>query len=288
MVSSPEKSAIETELRVITKLKPGKNEPRNKFLHRLWDAAYSLPPEDWDNLSTPAANWANEVTGQHKDWRKKKANGEFSPVDFPDAVLAKAPAEELEEPEEVEEEAPKAKKSTKGQKPAEEPTEEDEPEEDEPEEDPKRGRPEPEEKPEEDELAEEPEEDEEEDEEDEPAEEPEEAKAKPKSKKEPAAAKSEPEPEVAGKPLKWNQSKPKPVDDEPRLNVQGMVRAMMIENPFVALDELHGRISEEAGAVVSLTTVRASHSWFRAALKDLQRHDCLSKAFKAKLVSGRG
>jgi hypothetical protein len=303
-------SAIETELLTATKLSPGKNEPRAKYLFRLWDAAYSLPLPKWNKLSAPAAEWANEVTLQHTEWRKSAPNGEFLPNDFPDLDTmdpaeaaqaarrskAKPLAEDEDEDEdEAEEELPKAKKPKAPPAAVEEPKEE--PEEEPAEEETPPKRPDPEDEPEEEDFGTDEEEPEDEPEEVEEAEEKAPAKAAKPAKKpveKPAKAK-EPEPEPEPEPVKTKskttkeptKESTKSTDsyDEPRMNVQGMVRTMMIKDPKIELNVLHGKVSEEAGTAVSLTTVRASYSWFRAALRDLDRHDCLSKAFKAKVQS---
>ena len=267
-------STIETHLLKVTGVKPEKGETRGEFLTRIWNAAHALDEENWDKLSAPAATWVNEVTNEYRAWQAKKPNGEFVPDELPGVEAAKPLRETLEvadveepqdepqdEPQEEPREAPKAKPKAKaGPKPAPERELEDE-----------------------EEPAEEPAEEESEEGEEAPEEvlETKPAKpvaAKPEPKK-PTPKKPEPKPEP--KPV---AKKPQPEPERPATNVQGMVRIKMIENPGIETAVLQQEIEAAFDTKVSTETVRASRSWFKAALRDLQQAGCLSKNFQAKLA----
>lgn len=105
-MAKPTPTAVETELRKKTKIKPKKGEDRDDYLTRLQEAVDALKDDDWEDLSDGAQKWANKAAEASQ---KKKPMPEFSA----DKKAKDEGAEDDDEEEEEEEGKAKGGKKTK-------------------------------------------------------------------------------------------------------------------------------------------------------------------------------
>lgn len=100
-----EKQTAEQELQAVTACKPKKGEGRQDYLTRLQEATQGIKDDEWEGLSQPAQQWANDAANAVKE--------EEDIEDFADDESEEEKDDDKEQEESVKKSTKKADKSEK-------------------------------------------------------------------------------------------------------------------------------------------------------------------------------